>query len=294
MTVLLNNEPIDITLQDEKTLGDLLIGITHWLDENGLYLLGFSVDGNEQNLEESDNWKDIQLSDTSEINIWANHPVLMQKNQLELLVEYFDLLESTILEHNKTKEDLIEGTKEVLEQIPLVLKSLAPIFPEEQSLPRMLLTELSQSLPKGKTNPDLITNFNKVKLLLQERIREYTSPRIELLTTMEILQRLQEPLSMVSTQLQQGETDLALHSIQTLVEIIHKLARCMDIFTRHPEYNHELGNALQERGNKLNQLLEELVTGMEQQDIVLMGDILEYELSDIFKEIEILLSEEPQ
>ena len=292
MKVLLNNEPIDITLQDEKTLGDLLIGITHWLDENGLFLLGFSIDGVEQDLEQSDMWKDLLLSDISEINIWANHPVLMQKNQLELLTEYFTLLETTISKHSHSQEELIHETKEVLEQIPLVLKSLEPIFPEEQAIAPTLLKELAQSLPVGTIDNDWTRQFNTVKLLLQERIREYSSPKVELLSTMEILQRMQEPLSMVSTQLQHGENDLALHSIQTLVEIIHKLARCMDIFTRHPEYTQELGNALQEKGNKLNQLLEELVTGMEQQDIVLMGDILEYELNDIFKEIEDLLSDE--
>jgi len=288
MRVLLNHEPIDITLQDEKTLGDLLIGITHWLDENGLFLLGFSIDGKEQKLDESDSWKDIDLHEISEINIWANHPVLMQKNQLELLSEYFSLLETTIRDNTEEKQ-LIQTTQEILDQIPLVMKSLDPIFPEEGSLPKTFLQDLAQKLPKGEMNPDWNRLFNTVKLLLQERIREYSSPRVELLTTMEILQRLQEPLSMVSTQLQNGETDLALYSIQTLVEIIHKLARCMDIFTRHPEYTTELGNSLQEKGNRLNQLLEELVTGMEQQDIVLMGDILEYELNDIFKEIEILL-----
>jgi hypothetical protein len=293
MNVLLNNEPIEITLQDEKTIGDLLIGLTHWLDENGLFLLGFSIDGSEQDLDKSEKWKDVNITDISEINIWANHPVLMQKNQLELLTEYFTLLETTIFKHNHSKDDLIQGTKEVLDQIPLVLTSLEPIFPEEQAIPRAFLKELSQSLKIGVIKNDWTRQFNTVKLLLQERIREYTSPRTELLTTMEILQRMQEPLSMVSTQLQHGETDLALHAIQTLVEIIHKLARCMDIFTRHPEYTQDLGNALQEKGNKLNQLLEELVTGMEQQDIVLMGDILEYELSDIFKEIEDLLSEQP-
>lgn len=289
MQVLLNHEPIDITLQDEKTLGDLLIGITHWLDENGLFLLGFSIDGEEQKLDESDSWKDIGLESISEIDIWANHPVLMQKNQLELISEYFNLMESTVIEHKEEKHKLIQGSQEILDQIPLVMKSLDPIFPEADALAKTFLQDLADKLPKGESNPDWNRMFNTVKLLLQERIREYSSPKVELLTTMEILQRLQEPLSMVSTQLQNGETDLALHSIQTLVEIIHKLARCMDIFTRHPEYTTELGKSLQEKGNRLNELLEELVTGMEQQDIVLMGDILEYELNDIFKEIEILL-----
>lgn len=45
MIVTVNGQEMDLTLEDEQSVGELLAGIEGWLEQNGRSLSGFSVDG---------------------------------------------------------------------------------------------------------------------------------------------------------------------------------------------------------------------------------------------------------
>jgi hypothetical protein len=48
---------------------------------------------------------------------------------------------------------------------------------------------------------------------------------------------------------------------------------------------------LEKAGNELNGLLDELAEGIENQDMILLGDLLEYELPEHFEKLSTLIRE---
>ena len=58
MKIVLNNEEIDFTLEDEKTLGDVLSGIEKWIQKSGFNITSIRANGKTLLLEEEKDWRE--------------------------------------------------------------------------------------------------------------------------------------------------------------------------------------------------------------------------------------------
>ena len=91
MEISINGKPADITLENEKTVGELLSGIQQWLDGSGFSLSGLEIDGKNYGSLSLDNALTLPLEGLSLINIktsaWAElflEALTIARNDLEL------------------------------------------------------------------------------------------------------------------------------------------------------------------------------------------------------------------
>ena len=291
MDIFLNDEKIDVSIQNEKFLGELVLGLKEWLKENSLLFLGLEVNGSQIDFEADTEWENQALEGIQTLHLWANHPLLIERDQLNLLLEYLVLLGASLEEIGETSGARgVDQFHEILHELPGILAALERFFPGNSGTPQELLSGIStdrQTLLESWST--YRSSCTTLEILLQSRIREYNSPQQEAVSTLKTIANLQEPLSQVSVRLQGGKVDQALITIQQLVELLQKLARTMGLLRNHPAYGGLEGERIQSTGETLNSLLEDLVQGMENNDVVLIGDILEYELPPVFQELQILL-----
>jgi len=293
LEIFLNDEPIDVSIQEEKILGELVVGLKEWLSENSLIFLGLEVNGTSIEESSPSDWESMALDEVRTLHIWANHPLLIQQDQLKLLLEYTVLLGSSFEEYGQSGGKRgIEQVEEILKESPGILLALDRFFPGDSATPQELLRGFSYDTQILNENWDkYLDSCRTIELLLQSRIREYERPQDEAIGTLKTIHTLQGSLSQVSVQLQGGKVDQALLTIQHLVELLQKLARTMGLLKNHPSSRAQDDFKIQEAGETLNTLLEELVQGMENNDVVLIGDILEYELPPVFERLQSLLED---
>ena len=71
MNILINKEPVDVTLEDERTIGDVVIGLCEWLQDNDLIVTSLKIDGEHSTLEMIDKWRERELSAVEQLSITA-------------------------------------------------------------------------------------------------------------------------------------------------------------------------------------------------------------------------------
>ncbi|MDR1956491.1 MAG: hypothetical protein LBQ30_06510 [Treponema sp.] len=260
MDIFINEEPADITLESEKTLGELVAGIEAWLAGSENRISGLRING-----------EPLQVSSLAE----ALEQDLQGIERLDITISAWPQL---------ALEALLTGKEALAAYENLSLEERRSI--EERWEEHAAAHFLSEHLPdlavllqrtfRGELLPA------EMGTLLDERIREVTDPGKE-------LREASTLISSIATRLE----DLPL-DIQTGKD--RRAAETVDLFARTAEKLLRLVRLLQLQGfalesfvidtlpfsdfiNEFRGALSELVSAYENQDAVLVGDLAEYELS---------------
>jgi hypothetical protein len=59
--IRINQEPVDVTFEDERTLGDVFDGIRAWLQETGFEISAAQADGSELRFGDREPWRTIEM-----------------------------------------------------------------------------------------------------------------------------------------------------------------------------------------------------------------------------------------
>ncbi|KGE73569.1 hypothetical protein [Spirochaeta lutea] len=294
MKVFINDEQVDITWQDEKNLGDAYLGVQQWLQDSGLAVQSVSADGDHKSLGEFDQWEHIPMDEIEELRITALHPLILEQQQLVVVLEYFDLL-SAALEQSVEENALRKELGEILQEWPHVLSGLRHLLGETSDIPGFLQDQMADWIGGNRDVsgiPELLSRLTLVHQVVTTRIQEYQNPLNESVSTLSVLQELQPQLAKVSHQYREGHPEEAQNTMYRLIDLLSKLARTLrlatiiSLQTEEGTIDHD---ELDAAGNQLNSLLDELAEGIENQDLILLGDILEYELPEQFERLSSLL-----
>lgn len=286
MVLTIDKKIIDFTLEDEKVLKEVIENINLWLSENQLIIEKLYVNNEDYSMHDLD----IDLKDIANIDIETLTFTELNINNLSWIKYFFERLINAIEAWN-----IIE-LQQVKSEISFVIKHLPTILSLDNKTPENTYSEkLTIFLEKydffnckeQTVNKDEIILFlNNIVLLLTERLHEYINARQELKSSIEILLTLQEELESVSILLQSNKSNEAAIIMNKFTNVFHKILRIIKFNLNNPDVTH--GQKLDSFTNGLDDILNELLEGYESQDTVLIGDILEYELSpkiEILKDI---------
>lgn len=287
MILTINSNEIDFSLENEKNLKDVIQGVDNWLKSSNMVIERLYVNKKDY----SHSSLDIPLKGIQSIEIETVNISEIKSYNIDILINFLKKLKEIYI--NWSKKDSIEVEKEIETVYALLSDILSPnnITPDN-----IYAKGLEEKINKTDFFGDkLIEGYNDVLpyidsliILLNERLIEYNEPYKELKSTLESLEKYNEQLEQVSIYLQTGKEAEASGIMTRFISIFQKVIRLLDINKTNDKIIKK--TELEVFINELNEILKELLEGYETQDIVLIGDILEYEISPKIEYLNSLIS----
>lgn len=271
MEILINDVPISFELEHEQTAGDVLAGLTAWLSTSGHRIEEVRLNGSP--VEANQPWEAESVDTVERLEIRATSIHQTAIDQLETIANYSDLLRRVATEGSDEQLDA------VLEELPPVATALARLVPDLEGT----LDEPADAARAG-TEEDrrrLAQRADEVSRLLQQRQREFLDPEHELRHTVSALQTILPSFEEIPGQLQSGREREAMELVARFAELTGRLLRILPLATATRPAIRTIetdGGTIDEVLAHLTGLFRELEEAMQNQDLVLVGDVMEYEL----------------
>ncbi len=280
MEILVNEQPVDVQLEGERTLGEVIKGLRGWLQETNLYITDLSVNKTEHHLDNESDWSTRAVDDITSIEIVAMPPWEVRLNGYRILHNYVHTL-ADALEHEGSRE-----APELLNEYPYVRKHLdeviAAVFGPGKDTSLDQAIQHAQNVQSGEEAAEAVSALRHASTLLNDRIRELATPFHEARRTRHALESVVAEVEEVSVLLQTGEEQKAMSLIIRFSELVERFLRILSAINSRYGTDHlhtDLDStALREQTDTLRSTLEELVTAFKEQDTVLIGDLLEYDM----------------
>jgi len=279
--VLINEERVDVTLEEEQTLGEVMEGLRGWLNDAKLFITDVVVDEQDVRLDAPDSWSQTRVDDIGRIQIMAMPPWEVKAAGLQVLVQYFTLLRDAIRDGDARQlGEVSEEAEHIAESLPTYAQDLIDPNGRTDILHRIVdAREIREGvLPDSERTAELLGYLDQAATVLTSRAREISQPQAEAAATAQTIRGLLPEVNEVSILLQRGEDRRAMDSLVRFTELVGKLLRIMPHLVREVASSLISAERLQNYGAELNATLEELVDAFGTQDSVLIGDLVEYEL----------------
>ena len=260
MDILINGKAADITLDTEKTLGDVLTGIELWISPTGNRINGITLDGKPI----LDNLAEVSPQAVREIKKLEIFVTPWRELAAEALIS---LLETCNRYGNAAFEDrpqIAAGWE----------KSAAARFSKSDISDIAFLAE--RTLSGEGLSP------GELSLLIDERLREIYDPGRETLSARPLVEAIVQRMEELPLDIQTGKDQRAAETVQLFSRMGEKLFRIFFLLESEglsPDTFIIDSVPAQSFINDFNSALKELSAAYENRDIVLAGDIAEYELA---------------
>lgn len=265
MRILVNEQELDVTLQNEQTVGEVFGQLEQWLADSGMSISRIEMDDNDVSGLAREQWESKPVDDVDQIELEAALPAERDPQSLVTLIEYFELLARNLEERNLT------ALNDVLGEFPYIRNSIDRVMRLSGSSAAILepIEELIEAVDRSDdgTLPDTVCEHalkrtNNVLTQLQSRLSEIVRPEQELSVTKSLLSEQLPGVSEVAILLQQGRDQ----------EAMARIARFTELVAKYTRLNPDVGS------NDLLEPLNELLGAFNSSDTVLIGDLLEYEI----------------
>lgn len=278
MTILINEQEVNFTLEGEEKALEIYKAINQWLKESKHLIYSFQIDGIETDPEEQSLWKNKKSSDIEKIEVTALSEKEYLLTGLLTVAEYINLLLRAVSQNSvEVISDLMIEYPSIIKNIPLLIKGNQGLLISEH----MNKIINKSGIKDGKFEEDFKESFigeiSTISELINNAAKEIEDPKTELTATLKVVLKLIPEINEISVLLQTGKDKKAMGLIITLTELLQKILRIISLFnTDNIIIN---GTSLDIFSSELNSILNELAEAFDANDSVLIGDLLEYEIS---------------
>lgn len=327
MQVLMNNQPVDFSLEDETTLLEVAGAVEEWAGERGLVFINMIIDGENYPL---DNLPDKKIEDIEAVNciIQSRSDIVFSSVDEALL--YCDRVLSHIDAALSSKEgeidqenarNLVDGIEwlgsvisytvhllqvepgsmkfkdETLEEFLERLAGLGATLGKDMSWPTIQpIIEQQQSVfTEVKELLRLLVTSDEMKQLIADSIDSPDVLMTHLEGIMEELSVQVDNLQQIAVQFQEGNDAQASERLGHFIDFIYRYIRlCFQVV---PVFSVDLSTiviedfSLEDKNRELQDQLNEVLEVMENDDIVSLTDLLEYEMKESLEEVGAYLEE---
>nr|MDA3938689.1 hypothetical protein [Spirochaetia bacterium] len=284
MIITLNNEPFDITIENEKLLNELFSGLSEWLKESGYEITDLVMDDSKLELDKISEWGKFLLEDIKKLNINAILESDKYISDLQTIYQYITLLRNAIISSNNTL------SKDLLSELPYITSVMDSYLTKKDlhaygtdTLLKLIEVFKKEDGINTNTRNTLIKFLDNITVIFQTRVLEVSSPFSELHKTANKLDELLPAISEISVMLQTGDDKQAMGSVLNFIELSEKLIRIFPFLKENGYTDVSKISINSENFNDfykdLNNILGELVDAFNIQDSILIGDLMEYEIS---------------
>ncbi len=278
MKIYINQDEIDFSFENEKTLGDIYHSIESWLTPQGYSITEMHLDGQEIQITDPANWKDSPFSGKEEIFFTALTLSQLKVQNLETLLSYTEMFIQSLKEGN------IKLLNDLLDEYQYIEGSFELLLDDNNQAIKNHMANLLQSngfLPEKERDEQnvisVLEGFIMLGAVIKGRMEEITDPVKSGSETYDTIQAMLPQMEEVSLMLQTGKDREAMEIIIRFSELFQKLLR---VYTNIPENQIEQNQKaeLKEHISEMSRILKELAEAFSNEDSVLLGDLMEYEI----------------
>jgi len=269
MEIKLNDKKLDVSLDNENSLGEVLAGLEQWLTNAGHRISELNIDGSTVSASMIEDIFNKEIKDIKTLEIRTN--VIAELTAASIL-------------------NLFEDIKEY-ESLTFEQKSTFYNTWKETPTARYISTEMKDlytfcfnTFSLGEMNPDTLRSIT------EEIQREVNTPVSEFKNIEPLLNEICERLIRLPLDIQTGRDAVAAQTIQIFAAVSEKIIRIfrqldsqgyLSVVKPEDENEKPLATLITGFGN----ILEELLEAYEKNDSVLVGDLTEYEASPKLKKL---------
>ncbi len=304
MNIYINDELVEIQLENEKTSMDLYDSLQKELKKHKKYIYDFKLK-KKDSLDEIESWNNIPLSEVDSIYFYVGSFQDMLIDTLYSLNHYIDEVGTKIFESESLKEEEIKELKEGIQWIFEFIEVLVGVLNIDiekikVKMPEKNYENLKENMQELKAltvnlnndnfysiKPQFIKALRVIRSFAMKFFNHLLSKNISYHEFIEYLsdfenqiEQIQKDLIDINTNLQMGNDQKALFKIQNLFDQLEFyffiLTSAVERNLIHTKINNEIKTSLE----NLMEVLNDLSSAMNEMDIVAVGDILEYELTE--------------
>jgi hypothetical protein len=307
VAVFINGESVDIQLEHEKTLNDLVSSMERWLGERDLICTALEVDG--RHIDPADRLFLMQrpVHSVEKINlITAPLSLIEGENSVEIM-HYLARFDASL----RSESDEIYSTeaREGLRWVVGSLRLLAGLrhfnldsFPSEGGAISKILSVFEQAVADLEAAPGDANIRAHYREVLFANIEVFIKQAYEFLVMLnksiaieedftvriEELQRAflnhTEQVGNISADLQTGNEARAISLIQQTVFLLEEFVRLVDVMERrsliHVKNIQSGEEFMADWLGKITQTGQGVIAAFHEKDIILLGDLFEYEIKE--------------
>jgi hypothetical protein len=257
MKLVINQNPVEMTLEDERTVRDLLDSLEKWAHQQGQVVIGALVDGRVATAES-------EAIGLDRVGLVELETVAQDKQlgaRLGIVAEYLILASRAVSTAN----------------IPLLNDLHSEFGPIRESLNGLGLWNAAERADLEKPwNTETVKNvLQRLSARVLERQEMLVAPRLPLSRTLGVLATQLQGLDTLPLLWQRGQDKLAVEKVLGLVTVLEELDRIAPLALE------SAGNSFSwiDFRNSVQPFLAEVRQALETEDFVLVCDLIEYELA---------------
>ena len=222
MTILINEQEVDFTLETEENAFQIYEAINSWLKESCFLLYSFEIDGIETDPDDK-TWKKKPAIEINQIKVTALSEKEYLLTGLLTVAEYINLLLRAVSsESSKILTDLMEEYPSIIKNIPVLVKGSQGLLICEHMNKILKNSGLLDTGLKSDYKENFLNEFAKIAELINSAAREIEDPKSELQATFNIIKTIIPEINEISILLQTGKDQQAMNLIIKLTELLQK------------------------------------------------------------------------
>jgi hypothetical protein len=263
MEIIVDGKTVDFTLENEKTVNEIMASLEQWITGSGHRISGLTVDGKPVDSVELVNVFSMDIDSVSKLEVTTSS---IADLTAQSLIKILDNINEFQTLKKKEKNTFIENWKQS-PQANFIAESMPDFY-------NVLLSSFSGN---G-------LNLNSAFSITEESLREVKDPKTELENLKPLFDETCTRLTDRSVDIQTGKDVRASQTIQLFSGITEKMLRIsnqLDI----QGYLTESKDTVIQIIDELGDIIKELLNAYERHDTVLVGDLAEYEACGKLQEL---------
>jgi hypothetical protein len=264
MIIKINDKPLDFTLSDEETTGEILAGIEQWLSDSGHRISEILIDGLAVDASMMEEVFKKNIKTIKNLDVHTNAIAELTAGSLINLLRDIDDYENLNFDE---KANFFDNWKESA-QAQFILEEMPDLH-----------AYFVNAFSKG----DIAVSA--LRSIAEEIQREVNEPVSELANIEPVLIEICDKLIDLPLNIQTGKDMLAAQTLQLFSSVSEKIIR---IFYQLSIQGYLSQAEKEEKARDFNNfkiILTELLEAYEKHDTIIIGDLAEYEASPKLKEL---------
>jgi hypothetical protein len=297
----INGEAIDYSLENERTLGEVVRGVQGWLAEAGFHVTAVSADAQDLLAEAPDRWSRAEVSSVQELKVVAAHTGEMKLAHWRTVEKWLSMLAEEIRALSAHSGGTGSGASgpetsalaELLSDFPETLGGMRanPFLPpgsnaadrfEAVFKDQAATAVAAWPATRVKEAAEAITDLRE---LLSARLADTSAPGEALKRCAGQVRQSMAQLPEVSVLLQTGRDKAAMEIVIRFADVVQSVLGLIPFLPPDPNRARMLG--------ELRPFLRDLVSAFDAKDSVLIGDLLEYEITPRIEKLAPVLEKAP-
>jgi len=290
MVLYINEEKVDIVIEFEKNAYEVIQSLAGFLAGESLVISSVEINGNTYSLDDSA-LKNYEINDSLVINIDAQ----TRQELVESLLRESKTILNNIVNDIKINSFANSGKFVdlflwIIETVDLINKNslfkLVEVRLITSTIQQLIDYLKSDARDENKSESMIGIILNLVEYIEAIELKTSTDFTINKSDLEKAIDEAQELLPDISADFQVGKDKEALNKINKIISVLEfcclYLKKNLQIFNRNEQ------DDIDDLYNSMNSMLGEIVEAFENGDVVLIGDLLEYELPEkleIYKNI---------